>query len=93
MVLHTLVKPKQKHASRVWNTNKTIKTTDGNKLERIQWKFATLSFGIISCIHNSYTDALELLNFYTLQDRIYHLASRFLYPRSRRLEILSFFVW
>ena len=94
MVLHhTLVEPKQEHVSRVWNTIKTIQTTDANKLESIQWKFAGLSFGLISCTHNSFTYILELLNFYTLQDRRRHLATRFLYPCSRQIEILSFFVW
>jgi hypothetical protein len=29
----------------------------------IQWKFETLSFGLISCIHNSFTSVLELLKF------------------------------
>jgi len=94
MVLHhILVEPKQEHVSRVWNTIKMIQTTDANKLQRIQWKFAALSFGLISCIHNSFTYVLELLNFYTLQDRRRHLATRFLYPCSRRIEILPFFVW
>lgn len=94
MVLHhILVKPKKEHVSRFWNTIKTIQTTDANKLESIQWKFAAVSFGLISCIHKSYTVVLDLLNIYTLQDRRHHLATRFLYPCSRRIEILSFFAW
>jgi hypothetical protein len=53
-------------------------TTDGNKLERIQQKFAALYNRFLPHVHYIYSNALEYLKLHTLRKRRYHLDALFL---------------
>jgi hypothetical protein len=71
MLCFTLVRSKLEYASVVWNS---ITTTDANKLERIQQKFAALYYNRFHPhVHYSYASALEYLKIHTLRKRRYHL--------------------
>jgi hypothetical protein len=72
----TLVRSKLEYASVVWNS---IKSTDANKLERIQQRFAALRFNILPPeVHYSYSLALEELKLPTLHMRRHRLDALFL---------------
>jgi hypothetical protein len=72
----TLVLSKVKYASVVWNP---IASTDANKLERIQQKFAALCLDrFFPQADYGYDLALEQLKLYTLRKRRYHLGAIFL---------------
>jgi hypothetical protein len=72
----TLIRSKLEYASVVWNS---ITTTDANKLERIQQKFAALCYKrFLPRVHYTYSNALEHLKLHTLRKRRYHLDVLFL---------------
>jgi hypothetical protein len=76
MLYFTLVTSKLEYASVVWNS---IMTTDANKLERIQQKFAALRYNcFLPHVHYSYANALEYLKLHTLRKRRIHLDTLFL---------------
>jgi hypothetical protein len=76
MLYFTLVRSTLEYASVVWNP---ITTTDANKLERIQQKFAALCYNrFLPHVHYSYANALEFLKFHTLRKRRYHLHALFI---------------
>jgi hypothetical protein len=71
MLYFTLVISKLEYASVVWNS---ITTTDANKLERIQQKFAALCYNrLLSHVHYSYAKSLEYLKLHTLCKRVISL--------------------
>ncbi|PNF38213.1 hypothetical protein B7P43_G13470 [Cryptotermes secundus] len=71
----TLVRPKLEYASVVWNS---ITSTDANKLERIQQKFASVCFyRLFPRISYTYTYALEKLSLQSLRKRRHHLDAYF----------------
>jgi hypothetical protein len=73
---NTLVRSKLEYASVVWNS---ITSTDANKLERIQQKFAALCFNrFFPQIHFSYSIALEELKLHALRMRRHRLDALFL---------------
>jgi hypothetical protein len=75
---------KLEYASVVWNS---ITTTDANKLERIQQKFAALCYyRFLPHVHYSYTNALEYLKLHALRKRRYQLDSLFLIQVYRGLK-------
>jgi hypothetical protein len=70
-----LVRPKLEYASVVWNS---IISTDANKLERIQQKFASVCFYRFSPhVPYTYTVALEKLSLHSLRKRRHDLDSLF----------------
>jgi hypothetical protein len=71
-ILHfTLIRSTDEYASVVWNS---ITSTDANKLERIQQKFAALHFNcFFTHVHYSYAYASEHLILHTLSKRKYHV--------------------
>jgi hypothetical protein len=72
LLLFTLVSSKIGYASAVWYF---VTPTDATKLEHTQQKFAVLcSFPHVPC---RYVYALELLQFYSLRKRRYHLDAVF----------------
>jgi hypothetical protein len=76
MLYFTLVTSQLEYASVVW---KSITTTDVNRLERIQQKFAALCYNrFLPHVHYSYANALEYLKLHTLHKRMYHLDALFL---------------
>jgi hypothetical protein len=80
----TLVRSKLEYASVVWNS---ITTTDANKLECIQQKFAALCCNrFLPRVHYSYANALEYLKLHTLRKRRYHLDALFLIQVYRGLK-------
>jgi hypothetical protein len=81
--IFTLVRSKLEYAMVVWNS---ITSTDTNKLERIQQKFASFCFYRFSpYVPCTYTDALEKLSLQSLRKRRHHLDAGVLWP-----EILRF---
>jgi hypothetical protein len=71
-----LVRSKLEYASVVWNS---ITSTDANKLERIQQRFAALCFyRFFPQVHYCYTLALQELTLYTLSARRHRLDAVFL---------------
>jgi hypothetical protein len=72
----TLIRSKLEYASVVWNS---VTTTDANKLERIQQKFAVLCYNrFLPRVHYTYSNALEHLKLHTLRKRRYHPGVLFL---------------
>jgi hypothetical protein len=72
------------YASVIWNS---ITTTDANKLERIQQKFAALCYNrFLNHVHYSYANALEYLKLHILRKRRYHLEAIFLIQVYRGLK-------
>jgi hypothetical protein len=72
----TLVRSKLEYASVIWNS---ITSTDANKLERIQQRFAALCFNIFfPQVHYCYSLALEELKLHTLRMRRHRLDALFL---------------
>jgi hypothetical protein len=72
----TLVRSKLEYASVVWNS---ITSTDANKLECIQQRFAALCFNrFFPQVHYCYIFALEELKLHTLHMRRHRLDSLFL---------------
>jgi hypothetical protein len=70
------VRSKFEYASVVWNS---IKSTDTNKLERIQQRFAALGFNsFFPQVHYYYSLALEELKLHTLRMRRPHIDALFL---------------
>jgi hypothetical protein len=66
---------KLEYASIVWIS---VTSTDANKLERIQQKFAALCFNRFSFhVHYSYAYILEQLELHTLRKRRYHIDAPF----------------
>jgi hypothetical protein len=71
-----LVRSKIEYASVAWNS---ITSTDANKLERIQQKFATLCFNrFVPQVRYSYSLVLVELKLHTLYIRRHHLYALFL---------------
>jgi hypothetical protein len=86
MLKFILVRSKLEYASVVWNS---IMTTDANKLELIQQKFATLCYNrFLPHVHYSYAEALVYLELHTLCKRRYHLHAP--YPSLPWVEVLPF---
>jgi hypothetical protein len=72
----TSVRSKLEYASAVWNS---ITSTDANKPERTQQRFAALCFNLFfPQVHYSYSLPLEKLKLHTLRMRRYHLKAQFL---------------
>jgi hypothetical protein len=72
----TLVRPKLEYASVVWNS---ITSTDADKLERIQQRFAALCFNrFFPTVQFHYSPALEELKLHTLRMRRHRLDALFL---------------
>ncbi|PNF35161.1 hypothetical protein B7P43_G08774, partial [Cryptotermes secundus] len=72
----TLVRSKLEYASVVWNS---ITSTDANKLDRIQQRFAALCFKrFFPQVHYNYSLALEELKLHTLCTRRHCLDALFL---------------
>jgi hypothetical protein len=68
----------------VWNS---IMTTDANKMEHIQQKFAALCYNhFLPRVHYSYANALEYLKLRTLRKMRYHLDALFLVQVYRGLK-------
>jgi hypothetical protein len=84
MLYLTLVRSKHEYASVGWNS---VTTTDANKLERIQQKFAALCCNrFLPHVHYSYANALEYLKLHTLRKRMYNLDALFLIQVYRGLK-------
>ncbi|PNF39610.1 hypothetical protein B7P43_G10540 [Cryptotermes secundus] len=84
----TLIRSKLEYASVVWNS---ITSTDANKLERIQQKFASICFyRFLPHISYNYTDALEKLSLQSLHKRRHHLDAHFLVQVFRGLKSCAF---
>jgi hypothetical protein len=76
MLYCTLIRSNLEYASFVWNS---VTTTDANKLERIQKKFAALCYNrFLPQVHYTYSNALEHLKLHTLHKRRDHLDALFL---------------
>jgi hypothetical protein len=76
MLYCTLIRSNLEYAFVVWNF---ITTTDANKLERIQQKFAALCYyRFLPQVYYTYANALEYLKLQTLRKRRYHLDALFL---------------
>jgi hypothetical protein len=72
----TLVRSRLEYPSIVWNS---ITSTDANKLEHIQQRFAALCFNrFFAQIHYSYSLALEKLKLHNLRMGRHHLDALFL---------------
>jgi hypothetical protein len=75
VIYFTLVRSRLEYASVLWNS---ITSTDANKLERIQQKFAFVCFcRFLPHIPYSYTLALEKLSLHSLRKRRHHLDALF----------------
>jgi hypothetical protein len=84
MLYFTLVRRKLEYASVVWNS---ITTTDANKLERTQQKFAALCYNrFLPHVHYSYANALEYLKLHNVRMSRYHLDALFLIQVYRGLK-------
>jgi hypothetical protein len=84
MLYFTLIRSELEYASVVWNS---ITTTDANKLERIQQKFAALCYNhFLPHVHYSYANTSEYLKLHTLWKRRYHLDALFLIQVYRGLK-------
>jgi hypothetical protein len=76
MYVHTIFYIGLIYATVVWNS---ITSTDVNELDRIQQKFAALSFNsLFPIFHYRYAYALKQLKLHTLHKRRYHLDALFL---------------
>jgi hypothetical protein len=76
LLLLTLVRSKLEYASVVWNS---ITSTDANKLERMQQRFAALCLNrFFPQVHFSYSLALEELKLHILRMRRHRLDALFL---------------
>jgi hypothetical protein len=76
MLYFTFIRSTLEYTSVIWNY---IMTTDANKLERIQQKFAALCYNrFLPHVHYSYAEALKYLKLHTLHKRRYHLDALFL---------------
>jgi hypothetical protein len=72
----TLIRSKFEYASFVWNS---VTTTDANKVERIQQKFAALCYNrFLPQVYYTYSNALEHLKLHSLRKRRDHLEALFL---------------
>jgi hypothetical protein len=72
----TLIRSKLEYESVVWNS---ITSTDANKLERIQQRFAALCFNrFFPQVPYNYSLASEELKLHTLRKRSHHLDALFL---------------
>jgi hypothetical protein len=84
MLYFPLVRPKLEYASVVQNS---ITTTDANKFERVQQKFAALCCNrFLPHVHYSSANALEYLKLHSLCKRRYHLDALFLIQIYRGLK-------
>jgi hypothetical protein len=84
MLYFTIVRSKLEYASVVWDS---LTTTDANKLESTQQKFAALCYyRFLPHVHYSYATALEYLKLHTLRKRRYHLNTLFLIQVYRGLK-------
>jgi hypothetical protein len=84
MLYFTLVRSELEYASVVWNS---ITTTDANKLERFQQKFAALCYNrFLPHVHYSFANSLEYLKLHTLRKRRCHLDALFIIQVYRGLK-------
>jgi hypothetical protein len=84
MLYFTLIRSKLEYTSVVLNS---ITTSDANKLERIQQKFAALCYyRFLPHVHCSCAEALAYLKLHTLRKRRYHLDALFLIQVYRGLK-------
>jgi hypothetical protein len=72
----TLVRSKPEYASLAWNS---ITSTDANKLERVQQKFAALCYNsfFLQVYYSHYSTVYEQLKLHTLRMRRHHLEELF----------------